>query len=95
MDNCESCRKRKLWAYRTFLLHKWAVNLPKGPNTGKLFNLNFNTIVRWFVFKHFLGFAAGYWYKEAIKEGAKEYDSRKAREAARKTEVSRMRNGAS
>lgn len=91
-DKCPHCEKRKLWAYRTYLLHKWAVSLPKGNNTGKIINLNLKTIMRWFVFKHFLGFAAGYWYKEAILEGEKEYNERKrAKERdARKTKMSRV-----
>jgi hypothetical protein len=78
MEDCLACKKRKLWAYRTFLLYKWAIALPKGNNTGKILNFNSKTIIRWFVFRHFLGFAANYWFKEAIKEGAKEYDNRAA-----------------
>ena len=95
MQECPTCQKRKLWAYRTFLLHKWAVGLDKGENTGKIINFNFKTVFRWFVFRNVLGFAVNYWYKEAIKEGANEHDRRQKERRDSIAKVSGMQNGAS
>lgn len=97
MQECKECQNRKLWAYRTYRVHKFISNLPKGPETGRLFNFSVRNIIRFLANKFIIGHMASHWYVKALKEGKEVYDYiRRTKErpspSPSSSEVSRMRH---
>jgi hypothetical protein len=93
MTGCPDCAKRSLWAYRTYRAHIFIINLPKGEHNGLPFNLNFKSILRWFLYKFVLGNMASYWYRSVLKEGKKVHDQQSTRTTQAKMPI--MRDGTS
>lgn len=75
MTGCPDCAKRSLWAYRTYKVHMYIINMPKGYNSGLPFNFSLRAIFRYIAYKFVLGNMAGYWYKTILQEGKRIHDN--------------------